>query len=388
MLGAALVAMQSAAITVKAQAEWAREFNRQFRGFALLEPLEFWGLVRSQAELPIDLRLVAGSDNEVKTFTFSLAEETTVYLTASAASAEVTFVHPLIVRLGSGRRHLLSLIRSETPGRRVPNSINLGTFTAGDHQITVNQDAAVAIPIPDSLTLTAARPASDSLLASFIDHNPVVKIKNLHNVLDDIPLVGYCHIKKRDSTAEYLVSSHLIFSSENGGSMPTRLMTSFQRTLDVEWVMEQIFRPDGRVVATQRRFQSRNHGIEPFEGTEMIGNSPVLTTATPNNLFGDDRVHIGRWSAPNPFRGEDDPIYYSPKPIFLPPGKWSQQVLDDMPELQQWSWNELAMEGCVDLSDRSNPRVQAFIEELQLIRESLRVPYPNRGCQSHKLSLP
>lgn len=384
MLCLILFAVQILGISAYSHARMLQEYQRQFQGFHALNTVEFYSLVTSHSETPVRLYIeqIPGSDERL--ISFSLKDESSVYLSASADSARTVFVHPLIVELENGRRYLLPLIRSSVSGRRVPSTINLGRFSAGEHTVVLSQDAAATLPIPDSLELTASKPDSQSLLADFIDHSPVVKIKNLDNILDDIPLVGFSNLSKNGS--RYMITSQLIFSSENGGLIPPRLMKSFQRTVDVEWVMKQVFETDGDVVATNQLFQSKGHGVEQFAGEVMFGNSPVLNTATPNNNFADGRMRLLYWMVPNVFaRADDNPVYYRPKPIFLPPNQWSEDVLADMPELQEWSQYEVAFEHCVNLDDSSSPITAAFKEDLRFVREHLQVSYPDRGCQDHKL---
>lgn len=384
MLCLVLLAVQILGITASTHTQMLKEYHRQFQGFRILNKVEYYSLASSHTETPVALSFERNVKSDERIIRFSLVDESSVYLSASADSAPTAFVHPLIVKLESGRRYLLPLIRSSVPERRVPSTINLGRFSAGEHVVSLSQDAAVSLPIPDSLRLTASRPDPQSVLASFIDHSPVVKIKDLENILDDIPLVGFNNIYK--SGSRYMVTSQLIFSSENGGLLPPRLMKSFQRTVDVEWVMKQIFEGNGRVVTSHQLFQSRGHGIRKFAGEVMFGNSPVLDTATPNNNFTDGRMRLWRWDMPNVFaKAEDNPVYFRPKPIFLPPNQWSEHILADMPELQEWSQYEVALEHCVDLNDNASPMTAAFKEKLRFVREHLQVSYPDRGCDDQKL---
>jgi hypothetical protein len=208
----------------------------------------------------------------------------------------------------------------------------------------------------------------------------VVKLKNRQNVLDDVPLMAFSKVHRRED--RYKVVSFIIFSAENGGMMPVNLMNVFSRTVDVEWVMQQLFELDGTPIESRRRFQASRHRVQPFMGQDLFGNSPVLATATPNNNFSDGRFRIWRWSLPNPFEEIDnDAIYYSPRPIFLPSDQWSTELQGRYPELQRWSLFELAMEGCVNLNDPANPYAAAFREDLAEIRRRIQARYANRGCR-------
>ena len=371
----------------KIQTDLDREFFRNFTGFHDLSRVEFYSLMDSHAELPIELEVETKRASGETTIRFSLVEESMVYLSASADSAETVLVQPLILTRENGRRSLLPLIRSSTEGRSVWSSVRLGKFGAGDHVIVVSPGAELRLPIPESIQFSATRPSHDSTLATFIDQHPVIEVKNPSNLLDDIPLMGYSHIYQRG--ADYKVTSHLIFSSENGGTMPPRLMSSFQRTVDIEWVMKQVFERDGdKLQVSHRQYQSRSHRPRPFEGRKELQGSPVLSVATPNNNFGEGQSSFLGFMFPLSIGAESEPIVYAPKPIFLPSGSWSKHLLDTYPEMQEWSMFELALEGCVDLSKRDDPSVQDFERDLAYIRQHLAIEYPDRGCGNRLLELP
>src|SRR5690606_1020763 len=368
--------------------EWQEQYSSLFRGFDVVDPIEYSYLVADHSEIPIPINIIGSSGHGEFRIDFDLPSESAVYVAVSAESAETVFVHPLIMQREDERKYLLPLIRSDKQGRRIWNAIYLCKCSQGRHSVKSTQDPSASLEIPDSIAFSFSRPQHDSILAKFIDHSPVIMVKNLENVLDDIPLMGYSSIYKNDT--DYLVSWHLIFSSENGGTKPWKLMADLDRTLDIEWVMKQIFSRDhGELMESHQLFQKRSHGEERFSGREMHGRQPVLAVATSNNNFGDGSIHFGRWSIPSPFAdGHENAIYFAPKPTFLKPGEWSLQIIQQIPELQEWSQYELAMEECVDLNDTEDQRITKFLEELAWVRQHLRVEFPNRGCGNQLLQLP
>jgi hypothetical protein len=329
LLGAVLGA-QAVIVAAATESERRGAYHRAFDGFEPLSDPEFYDLVATYAETPVPLYLDTPEEEGPLAFRFTLPTESVLYVSARADADYPLLVHPLVIERESGHRFLLPLVRSSETGRSIATTIQLGRFEAGEHRFTLTQDRAVAEPIPSSLRLQATRPVGESLLTMFMDHNPVVKLKNLDNVLDDIPLMAFCKLHKRDD--RYKVTSFIIFSSENGGTTPVKLMRSYRRTLDVEWVMQQLFEADGGAIRTRRRFQGRDHRSQPYEGAERIGNSPVLATATANNNFSDGWIRFWRWTFRNPFAETgDDAIYFSPKPLFLPSDQWSTDLLERVP---------------------------------------------------------
>ena len=375
-----MIAVQSALVAATTRAEWARTFYRKFSQFTPLADSEFYELVATYSETPIQLRAGEPDADGRRTYHFSLTRETPVYLTATAASSEPMFVHPLIVRLNDGPRLLLPLMQSSEPEKEIPSSIQLGTLEAGDHMFTLEQDAAVTIPIPGSLSLRAARPEPDAPLARFLTHTPVIEIKNPANVLDDIPLMAFSKLYRRED--QYKVTTFFIFSSENGGTMPARLIATYQRTVDIEWATQKIYSLSGESASGWLSFQTVSHGFAQFDGRRVLGDHPLLSIASENNNFSDGQVRILGWSIPRLGAGESaDPILYAPKPRFIPGADWGTSLLQEYPEMQRWSLFELTMEGCVRDNGRVDPGELQFFSDLALIRQRLTVTFPNRGCR-------
>jgi hypothetical protein len=376
----ALLTGQAIMVAATTQGQRARTFFRKFNPFAPLADADFYELVRTYTETPIPLTEGEPDAEGRRTFHFSLANPTPVFVTATAAGSEQVVVHPLIVRVGEGPRLLLPLLRSDKPDRSIAASIQLGTLDAGDHVFTLEQNAALTFPLPESLELRAARPDPDALLASFLSDTPVIALKNQDNVLDDIPLMSFAKVYRRGD--QYKVTSFIIFSSENGGTMPARLLVVYQRTVDIEWVTQQLYTSTGEPVRGRLSFQTIHHGFERFEGRHVLGEHPLVSIASENNNFSDGMYRVLAWQFPNPGeRVHSDAILYAPKPRFLPSDDWGTSLLEAFPEMQRWSLFELTMEGCVMDNGRVDPGEARFFAELAQLEQHLTVSYPHRGCR-------
>jgi hypothetical protein len=379
LLGA-LFAGQSIMVAATTQAQRSRSFFREFNPFAPLDDANVFDLVATYTETPVPLTEDEPDADGRRTFRFSLTRATPVFLTATAASSEQVFVHPLIVRPQDGPRLLLPLIQSAQQNREIPSTIQLGTFESGDHTFTLEQDAALTLPIPSSLVLRATHPEPDALLGKFLAHTPVIEVKNGANPLDDIPLMAFAKIYRRGD--EYKVTSFVIFSSENGGTMPARLLDVYQRTLDIEWVTQQLYAPTGDPVPGRLSFQTIHHGFERFEGRRILGEHPLLSIASQNNNFSDGMFRVLGWAFPRPSeRVGSDSILYAPKPRFLLADDWGTSLLSEFPEMQRWSLFELTLEGCVMDNGRVDPGEAQFFADLGVIQQHLTVTFPHRGCQ-------
>jgi hypothetical protein len=191
----------------------------------------------------------------------------------------------------------------------------------------------------------------------------------------------FAKIFRRGDT--YKVTTFVIFSSENGGTMPARLLDIYQRTVDIEWVTQQLYAPDGEPKSGKLAFQTVHHGFERFKGRRVLGDHPSLSIASQNNNFTDGAFRLlGMTLPPLISSNTEDPILYAPKPRFLPAAEWGIELLSEYPELQRWSLFELTMEGCVVDNGRVDPGEAKFFADLDLIQQHLTVTYPHRGCRS------
>ncbi len=378
VLVAFLLLFQSMTIALNTQTNW-HQYTNLFTGYAEISQDEYSSLVGQATEEAIPFTLKQ-TDTDKLEIVFVLDQASIVYLSASAGPAPAPFINPLIVRPEDGYAYLLPLIRSIQSDRRVSSAIVLGEFASGQHHFTISQDRSVTLPVLDSLRLRLTRPSSDSAIGVFIAHSPIIRLKNPANVLDDMPMIGYAEIAK--DASGFQVTTTIIFSSENGGTMPATLLRSFGRTVDVEWVSRQIFVGDaGRPHLRRGLFQKQDHQAERITQHAHLDGRPVLAVATANNNFSDGRYHLGRWSLPNLLVSMSrNAIYYAPKPVFLPPQQWSQSLLDQIPELQQWSLFELAQEDCLNLGDTSTPQAMALQAQLDIVRQYIHVHYTPRGC--------
>lgn len=356
-------------------------YDNDFLGFEPLSQLEFSNLVKTHTESPLAFqRSEENAEGVLSQFTFTLDKPSQIYCYLVGEHADTVFVDPLIVQSENKRPYIAPVIHTDNYDKRpIKTVLQLGSYDKGEHTLTITEDRVANFPRQNPLEVYLQTPDDTSLLARFMEYNPVITLKNQDNVLDDIPLMSFCNIAKRDDI--YKVTSYIIFSSENGGMFPNRLLENFQRTVDVEWVMEQLFTHEGKVLNNRRRLQTQDHNSKQFEGRYMVGNRPVLENATPNNLFSDHRFTLPfiDSSFDNPFaESEDEAIYYSPKPLFLPGTEGSSTILKKHPELQRWSFIELAEEGCVDRNDQ---RLQPFLDDLEDVEQHLNAVYPNRGCK-------
>jgi len=392
------------AISNHAEQERKREYERSFSGFDGLSLGEFNELVQSYNEVGGIVAVDSITDlTHPKTITFDLkGEGSMVFVTIKAGTSDPVFAQPLIIRNEHERPYLASVLHGREDQKTLFTGVNIGKHEAGSHQIIITQDGSSTFSLEEPLQVFISAPGKDALLTKFMENTPVLKLKDPSNVMDDMPLVTFAKILKKGDM--YQVIKFIIFSSENGGTLPPGLMDAYRRTVDIEWLIQQLYTTRGELLYNRRMYQTKNHGRSQFNGEE-IDDQPVLYTATQNNNFADSetdytRIHGRPFNNPlkrsfnklvdiftDDARDKKQDIYYSPVPIFIPSNMWGADILEMYPQLQDWSLYEVAFENCVDLTNTDEPQVKAFLEDLRNISQFIQREYPDRGCGRRKVQL-
>lgn len=174
----------------------------------------------------------------------------------------------------------LYLARGE---EKAPYRILLGPQTAGAHTLTITRDDRRSAREAGDATIEGVE--FSFLPASHPEHRAVALAPILYarpNTLgkfSDMPLFMWYETDRteRGSRIRYSV----IFSNEDGGTPADRLLATWGRLTDVEYVYGIEFDREGRVL--EETFQGKDHEIVPFQGRRE-GRHPLLYVVTDNNM--------------------------------------------------------------------------------------------------------
>src|SRR5262249_29881485 len=147
---------------------------------------------------------------------------------------------------GRYSQHLI-LTRGEGPAEY---PVLLGAMTAGTHRLRARVDrawtprAVSAVTIDDVRVTPTARAAPQHRAPAFA---PTIHVRaNAYRRFTDVPLVMWY---ETDATARGTrIRYSVIFSNEDGGTPADRLMATWGRLTDIEYVLGIEFAPDGRVL--------------------------------------------------------------------------------------------------------------------------------------------
>jgi hypothetical protein len=176
--------------------------------------------------------------------------------------------------------------------------VQLGTLDAGRHTLDAQVDAASA---PGARDVTADVAFELVPLASpehvALAHAPILHQRaNAVGRFTDVPLLMYYEVAPLP--AGQRLSYTVIFSNEDGGTPPDRLMATWGRVTDIELVYTVELNAEGASV--QEVYQGRDHEMLPFSG-ERDGRHPLLWVVTDNNMVS-DRGQTRRRHRPAPQR--------------------------------------------------------------------------------------
>ena len=214
---------------------------------------------------------------------------------------------------GRYNQHLVAIRSGEAT-----YEVLLGAMEPGSHTLRIEEDATLtAKDIRGGrakvgaivIDVVAARSALPRALAPILYARP-----NTLGKFTDVPVFMWYEILE----SEHMGPAHgtryrysVIFTNEDGGTPADRLMATWGRTTDIEYVYSveflvetSLFRSDGtnrEVMIFHEDFQGPEHKILPFNG-KRDGRHPLLWVSTDNNMVLDEGSTTVRYAlAPVPF---------------------------------------------------------------------------------------
>ena len=211
--------------------------------------------------------------------------------------------------------------------------IVLGALAPGRHTLTITRDTKRSAAQAGAVTfgpidVHVYEPGSAEY--AWISRAPILRARpGTVEKFSDFPLVMYAerHVNG-ESGSRYSLQYTVIFTNEDGGTPTDRLMATWGRTTDIEFIYG-LTDPGGR-----EEIQAEGHKWIEFKGPRE-GTHPVLWVATLNNMVAD--------------HGPDDMIRFAPAPQLVSLAHASrEQVMDDNPWMYAVTSAEMVREHRVD----------------------------------------
>jgi hypothetical protein len=196
---------------------------------------------------------------------------------------------------GRYSQHIL-LARGAAPAEY---RITLGSVAKGRHRLDVDRDPALSAPDAGRVTadlayrdVTVLGPGSSEFTAQSMA--PILYARpNTVGRFTDLPLLMWYEVVPTARGRQYRYS--VIFSNEDGGTQTDRLMATWGRTTDVEFVYGAEVDEAGRILAEE--FQGPGHEVPAFRGRHE-GRHPLLWVSTDNNMVSETGPTDIRYAPP------------------------------------------------------------------------------------------
>ena len=161
--------------------------------------------------------------------------------------------------------------------------VSLGAMAVGDHKLRIEADPALSRRRPGRPRLRRSTSSSSprrettssrSRWRRFIYARP-----NTVGKFTDLPVFMWYEIVPVPQGRQFRYS--VIFTNEDGGTATDRLMATWGRTTDVEFVYGVTLNGQGKIVAEE--FQGPGHEVPAFAGKHE-GAHPLEWVSTDNNM--------------------------------------------------------------------------------------------------------
>jgi len=198
---------------------------------------------------------------------------------------------------GTYSQHIL-LVRGEAGG---DYSVTLGELSPGPHTIAIERDPELSASNAGPATIggiglkVVARDLIDDWTAQSMA--PILHARpNTVGRFTDLPILMWYEIVPTARGRQFRYS--VIFTNEDGGTATDRLMATWGRTTDIEFVYGA--EVDGRGAVLAEEFQGPGHEVPAFTGRHE-GRHPLLWVSTDNNMVSESGPTSVRY-APAPER--------------------------------------------------------------------------------------
>ncbi|MGH9217690.1 MAG: hypothetical protein ACRD1W_00205 [Vicinamibacterales bacterium] len=208
----------------------------------------------------------------------------------------------------------------------------LGRIGRGRHTATARVDpdltsASLRAPGTASFAIDVEQIPTGSDIHQAISLAPFIYARpDTVGTFTDLPLLMWYEVEPTDRGSRYRYS--VIFSNEDGGTPADRLMATWGRTTDIEYLYSAEVDASGAILAED--MQGPDHKILPFQG-KREGGHPLLWVSTENNMVLDHGTTTVR---------------YAPAPSLITLDQVSREtVMDANPWTYEVMARELAREG-------------------------------------------
>ena len=257
--------------------------------------------------------------------------------------------------------------------------IALGRVAAGPHRLTFTRDPALSAANAGSASITSVDVTvwpDNTAEGLALSMAPFLYARaDTVGRFTDVPILMWYEIRQTGSSRQFRYS--VIFTNEDGGTKTDRLMATWGRTTDIEYVYGVEVDDSGRAVSEE--IQAAGHKYPAFDGRHD-GRHPLLWVDTDNNMVGPRGITSIRY-APGAERFE---LRNASREAVMDANPWSYRIAADEME-REGKTQEGAPPGSGRIPD---PREFTYVEACTELRNatvsfSVRTRNPAGGEEWH-----
>lgn len=230
----------------------------------------------------------------------------TITATCDGCAWDIAGREAVVLSLAFDGRYVqhLPLVR----GGRAEYRVMLGRVEPGRHTVVIDEDAELTAPALRGRTLGRVDLVAVSLIdAGVRDYTAISLAPILYarpdtvGAFTDVPVFTWYEIEPTARGTRYRYS--VIFTNEDGGTPADRLMATWGRATDIEYVYRVELDDKGDIL--ENDIQGPKHEILPFDGRRE-GRHPLLWVSTSNNMvLPHGTTHVRYAPAPLAFQLRD-----------------------------------------------------------------------------------
>lgn len=200
----------------------------------------------------------------------------------------------------------------------------IGAVEPGSHSLRVDLDPELTARDLNAAHVTIDRIAIEQIPETDAAHQAISLAPFIHarpgtvGRFTDVPLVMWYETEPSPRGTIYRYS--VVFSNEDGGTSTDRLMATWGRTTDIEYLYSVEVDRNGAHLAED--MQGPDHKVLPFRGTRE-GRHPLLWVSTSNNMVLDEGTTRVRY-APAPMRF---PLEHVSREAVMDAHPWTYMVM-------------------------------------------------------------
>ena len=193
----------------------------------------------------------------------------------------------------------LTVARGEQPA---DYRVSLGSIDPGHHSLTIERDpnlsasqiGSVSVSLADIAETFEKSPAPRQIETrefTALSRAPILYARaNTVGRFTDLPILMWYEVAPTARGRQFRYS--VIFTNEDGGTPTDRLMATWGRTTDIEFVYGVELDDNNAVIGEE--YQARGHEVPKFAGRHE-GRHPLLWVATDNNMVSDEGTTAVRY---------------------------------------------------------------------------------------------